>query len=177
MSERSEILRIFNAIAPVYDRLNDQMSFGLHRVWKKMAVAWTECPAGGTALDLCCGTGDLALLLARRVGPKGQVYGVDFAAAQLEQARRRDRQGRVQWMEADALALPFAGGSFDAITQSFGLRNVVDIPACLQQMRRVLKAGGRAVILDLHRPADERWRAFQQCTSASASQTSVGKWD
>ncbi|MBW4699963.1 MAG: bifunctional demethylmenaquinone methyltransferase/2-methoxy-6-polyprenyl-1,4-benzoquinol methylase UbiE [Aphanocapsa lilacina HA4352-LM1] len=162
MQDSRRIQNIFNAIAPVYDRINDRMSFGLHRVWKKMAVRWSGCGPGDTVLDLCCGTGDLAFLLARRVGVEGTVWGVDFAAAQLAQARRRDREGRVRWLEADALDLPFDDDSFDAVTQGFGLRNVVDIPACFAQLRRVLKPGGRAVILDLHAPADAGWRAFQR---------------
>lgn len=160
-TDREQIRGIFDTIAPVYDELNDRMSFGLHRVWKKMAVAWTDCPTGGTALDLCCGTGDLAFLLKRRVGRVGQVTGVDFAPGQLTQARKRDRRREITWVEADALALPFVDESFDAVIQSFGLRNVVDIPVCLAEIRRVLKPGGRAVILDLHRPTDPGWRAFQ----------------
>jgi demethylmenaquinone methyltransferase/2-methoxy-6-polyprenyl-1,4-benzoquinol methylase len=160
--ERDRIRAIFDAIAPVYDDLNDRMSFGLHRVWKKMAVAWTECGPGDSALDLCCGTGDLALLLARRVGESGNVFGVDFSPNQLAEARRRDRTDRVHWVEADVLSLPFADASFDALTQGFGLRNVVDIPVCLAEIHRVLKPGARAAILDLHRPADPTWRAFQE---------------
>ena len=162
MPDREDIRQIFDAIAPVYDRLNDEMSFGLHRVWKKMAVGWSGCCAGDTVLDLCCGTGDLAFLLARRVGSTGKVHGADFSKAQLAQARRRDRHSQIHWVEADALDLPFAEGHFDAVLQGFGLRNVVDIARCLAEVRRVLKPGGRAVILDLHRPEDTGWRSFQE---------------
>jgi len=153
---------IFDAIAPVYDELNDAMSFGLHRVWKKMAVAMSGATPGMAALDLCCGSGDLALLLARRLGPAGRVWGVDFAPGALAVARRRDPRRRVRWLVADALALPFAAHTFDVVVQGFGLRNVADIPTCLAEIRRVLKPGGRAVLLDLHRPADGFWRGFQE---------------
>ncbi|MBC8122937.1 MAG: bifunctional demethylmenaquinone methyltransferase/2-methoxy-6-polyprenyl-1,4-benzoquinol methylase UbiE [Gemmatimonadaceae bacterium] len=162
INEPEQIRQIFDTIAPVYDRLNDQMSFGLHRVWKKMTVAWSGCAAGSVALDVCCGTGDLAFLLARRTGPTGKVYGVDFSTRQLALARKRDTQRQIIWQEADALALPFDDRYFDVITQGFGLRNVLDIPSCLKEMHRVLKPGGRVVILDLHRPRDQGWRAFQQ---------------
>jgi demethylphylloquinol methyltransferase len=156
------IRRIFDAIAPVYDDLNDQMSFGLHRVWKKMAVDWTQTNPGDRVLDLCCGTGDLAFLLSRRVGITGKVYGLDFSANQIAQARKRDKQRAIRWMVGDALALPFPENYFDGVIQSFGLRNVVDISACLREIRRVLKPASQAVILDLHRPDNLEWSRFQQ---------------
>lgn len=157
----TDIRRIFDAIAPVYDDLNDQMSFGLHRVWKKMAVGWTQTIPGDRVLDLCCGTGDLAFLLARRVGTTGKVYGLDFSVPQLAQAQKRDRTRAIRWMVGDALALPFPENYFDGVIQSFGLRNVVDISACLREIRRVLKPDHQAVILDLHRPANLGWSRFQ----------------
>jgi demethylphylloquinol methyltransferase len=152
---------IFNAIAPVYDGINDQMTFGLHRAWKKLTVDFAMVKPGNTVLDICCGTGDLAFLLAKKVGLTGQVHAVDFAPQILAQARLRDPQQRILWQEADALALPFSDNSFDAITLGFGLRNVADIRACLAEIRRVLRPGAKAAILDLHRPVDPGWRALQ----------------
>lgn len=157
---------IFDRIAPVYDRLNDWLSLGQHRVWKQMAVKWSEARSGYTCLDLCCGSGDLALQLARAAGSSGQTYGVDFSAAQLNIARDRARshypEPPISWVEADALNLPFDDNTFDAATMGYGLRNLVDIPRGLQQLHRVLKPGANAAILDFHRPSHSWMQAFQQ---------------
>lgn len=168
-----EIQALFNRIAPAYDRLNDQLSLGLHRVWKQMAVKWANPQSGGACLDVCCGSGDLARMLAQRVGNTGQVYGLDFSSAQLAIAQaqteqryplsgQRSVQGAVQWIEGDALDLPFAENQFDAITMGYGLRNVTDIPRSLKELQRVLKPGAIAAILDFHRPASPLLQAFQQ---------------
>jgi demethylphylloquinol methyltransferase len=162
----AEIQGLFNRIAPVYDQLNERLSFGLHRVWKRMAVRWSGAAPGHTALDVCCGSGDLALMLARQVGPQGQVYGVDFAAAQLTVAQERSRftpaLAPCHWLQGDALALPIATATIDAATMGYGLRNLTDIPQGLAELRRVLKPGARAAILDFHRPSGwvaefQRW--------------------
>lgn len=162
----AEIQAIFNQIAPVYDDLNQHLSLGLHRIWKQMAVQWSQAAPGMTCLDLCCGSGDLALALARQVGLSGQVYGVDFSCAQLGVARDRAAAlyppPPITWVEADALHLPFDSGTFDAATMAYGLRNVVDIPACLRELVRVLKPGATIAILDFHRPASGWLRQFQQ---------------
>mgnify|MGYP001810408706 CR=1 FL=1 len=92
--EATERQRLFNTIAPVYDQLNDQLSLGLHRVWKRMAVKWSGARTGGAALDVCCGSGDLAFRLAEAVGPSGSVTGLDFSANMLEDAARRQEQRR-----------------------------------------------------------------------------------
>ncbi|MEM6447027.1 MAG: bifunctional demethylmenaquinone methyltransferase/2-methoxy-6-polyprenyl-1,4-benzoquinol methylase UbiE [Cyanobacteria bacterium P01_D01_bin.123] len=143
---------LFDRIAPHYDRLNDLLSFGLHRVWKEMTVKWAAPVLGGHALDLCCGSGDLALRLARHVGPNGDVTGVDVSENLLAIARQRSQlQGwsnRLQWQLADALDLPFAANTFDAVTMGYGLRNVTDIPRSLREIERVLRPGARAAILD-----------------------------
>ena len=162
MPTAAEVQTIFNRIAPVYDRLNDRLSFGQHRIWKQMAVSWVEPRPGDIALDLCCGSGDLALLLARRVGVTGSVWGVDFSPELLAIARQRDILQRVAWQVGDALALPFASATFDCATIGYGLRNVTDIPRCLAELFRILKPGGRAAILDFHRPAAIGVRQFQQ---------------
>jgi demethylmenaquinone methyltransferase/2-methoxy-6-polyprenyl-1,4-benzoquinol methylase len=154
--ERPEQIReLFDRIAPHYDALNQTLSLGLHQVWKRMAVRWSGAGPGGQVLDLCCGTGDLALQLARRVGRSGQVVGLDFSPAMLEIARRRSRLFpgySLEWVLGDALALPFPNASFDAVTMGYGLRNVTDIPQALREIYRVLKPGCRAALLDFHRP-------------------------
>lgn len=155
---------LFDRIAPVYDRLNDDLSFGLHRVWKRMAIAWAEVEPGDAVLDLCCGSGDLALLAAERTGDTGRVVGADFSAAQLDVARRRSylQLRSVEWVQADALALPFADGSFDAATMGYGLRNLTDIPRGLRELHRVLKPGASAAVLDMHRPPSSLAQQFQR---------------
>lgn len=162
----TDIQGIFNRIAPVYDDLNQRLSFGLHRVWKQMAVNWSEAKAGDTVLDVCCGSGDLALLLARQVGATGTVYGVDFSAEQLVVAAERTSRAylptAIHWMLGDALALPFADQTFGAITMGYGLRNLTDIPQGLRELHRVLKPGAKAAILDFHRPQGRLAEGFQR---------------
>ncbi|WP_017326341.1 bifunctional demethylmenaquinone methyltransferase/2-methoxy-6-polyprenyl-1,4-benzoquinol methylase UbiE [Synechococcus sp. PCC 7336] len=168
----ADVRDLFDRIAPQYDRLNDWLSLGLHRVWKGMAVGWAQPPQGGTVLDLCCGSGDLALQLARAVGPSGRIVGVDVSEQLLAIARRRSQRagdraqrGQLDWICADALHLPFAENSFDAATVGYGLRNLTDIPQALRELRRVLVPGARAAILDFQRLdfTSSHWMAeFQQ---------------
>ncbi|HYW20481.1 MAG TPA: bifunctional demethylmenaquinone methyltransferase/2-methoxy-6-polyprenyl-1,4-benzoquinol methylase UbiE [Nodularia sp. (in: cyanobacteria)] len=162
----SKIRDIFDRIAPVYDELNNWLSLGQHRIWKEMTVKWSAAKPGDTCLDLCCGSGDLAFRLARYVGTKGQVYGVDFSPNLLAAAKERSQsqypQPAISWIEADALHLPFDDHYFDAATMGYGLRNVTDIPRSLQELHRVLKPGAKAAILDFHRPKNQQLRAFQQ---------------
>ncbi len=162
----NEVRTIFNRIAPVYDQLNDQLSLGLHRIWKEMTVKWSGAKPGDTGLDLCCGSGDLTFRLARHVGMTGQVYGVDFSANLLNTAQQRSQnyypQPPISWLEADVLNLPFDNNYFDAATMGYGLRNVKDILRSLQEIHRVLKPGAKAAILDFHRPSNEQLRSMQQ---------------
>jgi demethylmenaquinone methyltransferase/2-methoxy-6-polyprenyl-1,4-benzoquinol methylase len=162
----NEIRAIFDRIAPVYDQLNDWLSLGQHRIWKEMAVKWSGAKTGDTTLDLCCGSGDLSLRLARRVGATGRVYGVDFSTAQLKVASSRAQSQYlpqvITWVEADVLNLPFENNHFDAVTMGYGLRNVTDIPTSLKEIHRVLKANAKAAILDFHRPSNQYVRALQQ---------------
>jgi ubiquinone/menaquinone biosynthesis methyltransferase len=162
----SEIKAIFDRIAPVYDRLNNWLSLGQHRIWKLMTVKWSEPKEGDTALDVCCGSGDLALMLAKQVGVKGKVIGLDFASQQLAIARQRQMLSYpflpIDWLEGDALQLPFKDNFFDCATMGYGLRNVTNIPLCLQQLHRVLKPGAKAAILDFHRPESAWMEIFQQ---------------
>ena len=162
----SDVQALFDRIAPVYDQLNNDLSLGIHWVWKQMAVSWSGAAAGNCCLDLCCGSGDITQLLAKRVGANGQVYGADFAAAQLATAAVRITQiylpPVIEWVQADALNLPFADNFFDAATLGYGLRNVTDIPRCLTELHRVLKPAAQVAILDFHRPDNWLVAGFQR---------------
>ena len=146
---------MFDRIAGVYDLMNTAMTAGMHHRWRERAADRAELSPGDAALDLCCGTGDLALELGRRVGAGGGVVGCDFSERMLELARRKAgergaSQVRFEW--ADALELPYAEGSFDAVAVGFGVRNLVDLERGLAEMARVLRPGGRAVILEIIQP-------------------------
>ncbi|HXF00740.1 MAG TPA: bifunctional demethylmenaquinone methyltransferase/2-methoxy-6-polyprenyl-1,4-benzoquinol methylase UbiE [Solirubrobacterales bacterium] len=146
---------MFDRVAGVYDLMNTVMTAGMHHRWRERAADRAELVPGAAALDLCCGTGDLALALARRVGPGGAVVGCDFSERMLDLARRkaaerRASQARFEW--ADALELPYPDKSFDAVTVGFGARNLGDLERGLAEMTRVLKPGGRAVILEITQP-------------------------
>lgn len=161
-----QIQALFDRIAPVYDQLNTVLSLGQHRIWKQMAVKWSGAKPGDSCLDLCCGSGDIAQMLAEKSGRTGQVYGVDFSSAQLRVARdrseRRCVKPPIQWVEADVLALPFEDDRFDCATMGYGLRNVLDILLSLKEIHRVLKPGAKTAILDMHRPSNPLVRGFQQ---------------
>ena len=146
--------QLFEDVAPRYDRLNDWLSFGLHRVWKRQLLRWVQPTAGEVWLDLCCGTGDLALQLARYLRPGGRVIALDAAAAPLQQARRRHRQQpwlAVDWLQGDALDTGLSSACADGAVMAYGLRNLRDPGAGLKEMRRLLKPGGRAAVLDFNR--------------------------
>ena len=149
---------VFDSVADNYDLMNDLMSAGLHRLWKKATIAEAGIRRGHRVLDLAGGTGDLAIQFARRVGDDGQVVLADINAAMLEQGRRRvvdsGVAGRVEIAQVNAESLPFDEGSFDRITIAFGLRNVTDKNAALRSMFRVLKPGGKALILEFSNPHD-----------------------
>jgi demethylmenaquinone methyltransferase/2-methoxy-6-polyprenyl-1,4-benzoquinol methylase len=147
---------VFDSVATRYDLMNDLMSFGIHRLWKRFAINLSGARTGARVLDLAGGTGDLALHLARRVGPTGQVLLADINAAMLHEGRRRltDRGvlGNVGFVQADAEALPFPDNTFDGLTIAFGLRNVTHQDRALAAMHRVLRPGGCAVILEFSQP-------------------------
>ncbi|MDX1976413.1 MAG: bifunctional demethylmenaquinone methyltransferase/2-methoxy-6-polyprenyl-1,4-benzoquinol methylase UbiE [Pseudanabaenaceae cyanobacterium bins.68] len=163
----AEIQQLFNRIAPNYDRLNQWLSLGQHRLWKKLAVRWCDPQPGDLFLDLCCGTGDLALLLAPYLHPSGQVIGVDFAdqllaiAATKAQLLPAKYQALISWHQGDVLNLNLPSHRFDGAVISYGLRNVVDIPGCLAELHRLLKPGAIATILDFHRPSPGAIADFQ----------------
>lgn len=148
------VRQLFDRIAPRYDQLNDLLSLGQHRLWKRQTLAMLQPRPGERWLDLCCGTGDLALLLAERVRPGGRVLGLDAAAAPLAVARSRAAARpwlALEWRQADALAVPEPDGAFDGAVMAYGLRNLPDAAAALAELRRLLAPGGRAAVLDFNR--------------------------
>ena len=153
-AEAQAVRQLFDEVAPHYDRLNDLLSLGLHRIWKREMVQRLAPVAGEQWLDLCCGTGDLALVLAERLRTGGGVLAVDAAAAPLQQARRRHARCAwlpVEWLQADAMAVPRAAESFDGAVMAYGLRNLPDPAAGLRELRRLLHRDGRAAVLDFNR--------------------------
>jgi demethylmenaquinone methyltransferase / 2-methoxy-6-polyprenyl-1,4-benzoquinol methylase len=140
------VRRMFDRIAPVYDAMNRTMTAGLDRRWRRLTAETTVRP-GDFVLDACCGTGDLAIAAARR---GGKVTGLDFSPAMLERARRKAPQ--IEWIEGDLLSLPFGDESFDSATVGFGVRNVEDLGRSIEELRRVLRPGGRLGILEITRP-------------------------
>jgi demethylmenaquinone methyltransferase/2-methoxy-6-polyprenyl-1,4-benzoquinol methylase len=137
---------MFDRIAPVYDAMNRLMTAGLDQRWRREAAEAVVRP-GDKVLDSCCGTGDLAIAAAEA---GGKVTGLDFSKPMLERARRKAPE--LEWVEGDALALPFADGSFDAAMVGFGVRNLSELDRGLCELRRVLRPGGRLAILEITRP-------------------------
>lgn len=149
---------LFATIARRYDLLNDLQSFGLHRLWKRRVVALAGIKAGDRALDLCCGTGDIAFALARQ---GAEVTGLDFSEKMLEVAQGRlqhVKAGNLKFIQGDAGQIPFPDNSFDAVTMGYGLRNLPSWETGLREMVRVAKPGGRIVVLDFGKPANALWR-------------------
>jgi demethylmenaquinone methyltransferase/2-methoxy-6-polyprenyl-1,4-benzoquinol methylase len=148
--EEGQVRAMFDRIARVYDLMNSVMTAGLHHRWRERAADLAQLGPGDRALDVACGTGDLAIELARRVGSSGKVVGSDFSEAMLERAR--EKSGAVQWEWANALELPYPDGGFDAATVGFGARNFSDLDRGLAEMARVVRPGGRVVVLEITTP-------------------------
>ena len=162
LPKEQAVQRMFTSIARRYDLNNSLLSLGLHHPWKRAAVAAAQLGEGDRALDLCTGTADLALLMARQIGPTGRVIGLDFNEAMLEIGKRKVlRAGlpdRVTLTLGNALSLQFQDRSFDAVTVAFGVRNVADLGLVFREMWRVLKPGGRVVCLEFSQPTSAIFR-------------------
>lgn len=150
---------LFARIARRYDFLNDLQSFGLHRNWKRRVIELASVAPGSRALDLCCGTGDIAFALAQR---GAETTGLDFSAQMLEVAAQRHLKSpnsKLKFVQGDAQQLPFANASFDAVTVGYGLRNLTSWERGVEEMLRVARPGARLVVLDFGKPPNALWRA------------------
>lgn len=154
--KQAMVANVFHSVAAKYDVMNDLMSFGIHRIWKRFTIDCSGVRRGQRVLDLAGGTGDLAAKFSRMVGEQGQVVLADINDSMLKMGREklRDRGivGNVSYVQANAEALPFPDNYFDCITISFGLRNVTDKDKALRSMFRVLKPGGRLLVLEFSKP-------------------------
>ena len=157
------VREMFARIAPRYDRANRVLTAGLDERWRRRAIALLAPPPGGCILDVCCGTGDVVFHLLR-TDPSLEVTGVDFCAPMLDCARARalrEARGKAEFIEGDAMSLPFADDTFDGGTMGFSLRNVVDVDAVFSEVLRVIKPGSRFVNLDVSKAPNRLWkRAF-----------------
>lgn len=155
-----EVRAMFDRIAPRYDLLNRTMTMGIDGRWRRAAAQAADLAAGERALDCCTGTGDLAFQLAARVTGSGSVVGIDFSERMIGVAREKagEREVPVEFLVGDAMELPFGDDSFDAATVAFGIRNVADLDRALSEMVRVVRPGGKVVILEITTPS--RLRAF-----------------
>jgi demethylmenaquinone methyltransferase/2-methoxy-6-polyprenyl-1,4-benzoquinol methylase len=165
VEERDKARRVrgvFDSVAPRYDLMNDLMSMGLHRAWKAYTVLVANVQPGQHVLDIAGGTGDLALAFAPKVGPTGQVVHTDINEAMLRTGRDRllDAGRALPTVVCDAEKLPFPGNQFDLVTVAFGLRNMTHKDAALAEMQRVLKPGGKLLVLEFSRVAQPLAKAY-----------------
>jgi demethylmenaquinone methyltransferase/2-methoxy-6-polyprenyl-1,4-benzoquinol methylase len=159
-----KVNELFSTIAPRYDLINDLQSFGLHRRWKRCLIRLARIRPGQRALDVCCGTGDLAWSLA---GQGAEVVGLDFSRPMLQIAAAKSRRVRnaryfkgPHFIQADAQLLPFADETFDVVTIGYGLRNLASWETGIREMHRVLKPGGRFLALEFGKPSNALWRSM-----------------
>ena len=150
----TEVRQMFSSIATRYDVTNEVLSFGIHRLWRRSAVRLSGAKPGDSVLDCATGTGDLALAFKHKVGASGRVVGTDFCPEMLQSApAKAQKEGlQVEFQVADAMALPFADATFEVASIAFGIRNVDDPVKCLKEMARVVKPGGRVVVLEFGQP-------------------------
>lgn len=149
------VRNLFNSIAANYDSMNSLMTWGMLPRWQKFMLEKTELKTGGYGLDICCGTGELAFKMGKIVGPSGKVWGLDFSENMLAVAQKKlaqSGQDNLEFVQGDALELPFADNYFDGATNGFALRNVTDIGQAIKEMARVVKPGGKVVCLEVSRP-------------------------
>lgn len=154
----------FNSIAKNYDLMNTLMSLGLDKSWRRLAVKRSELKEGGKGLDVCCGTGMLTMEQARAAGSTGKITGLDFSEKMLDVARQNIRdfefKDSIQFIQGDAMDLPFENNNFDCATVGWGLRNVPDIFKAVREMIRVVKPGGKVISLDMAQPMTPVFREF-----------------
>lgn len=156
--DEAEVRTMFDRIAPTYDRLNTLLSFGSDGRWRRAAVRAAAVGPGDRVIDVACGSGKLAAALAAAVGSTGHVIGVDLSPGMIDVARRTETAlAQLDFVVANALALPFADGAFDAATIAFGLRNLADYEAGFRELARVVRPGGRVVCLELSLPRPAWW--------------------
>lgn len=155
-AKKTLVAGVFDSVAKKYDVMNDVMSFGIHRLWKRQTIDCSAVRKGQAVLDLAGGTGDLTAKFSRIVGPEGKVVLADINDSMLKVGRDKLRDmgvvGNVEYVQANAEELPFADNHFDLITIAFGLRNVTDKDKALRSMLRVLKPGGRLLVLEFSKP-------------------------
>ncbi|WP_088186250.1 bifunctional demethylmenaquinone methyltransferase/2-methoxy-6-polyprenyl-1,4-benzoquinol methylase UbiE [Desulfosporosinus sp. FKA] len=146
----------FNSIAGHYDLMNSLMSLGMDKRWRRIAVQQVGAKPGMTILDVCCGTGQFSLELGKTVGKEGKVIGLDFSQKMLDVAQQTlaqsEKKGRIQFIQGDAMELPFPESTFDGVTVGWGLRNLPNLRKGIQEMIRVVKPGGKVVSLDMAKP-------------------------
>lgn len=156
--KQAMVADVFHSVAAKYDVMNDLMSFGVHRLWKRFTIDMSGVRPGNKVLDLAGGTGDLTKKFSKIVGPQGKVILADINSSMLEVGRERLTNqgyvGNIEYVQANAECLPFEDNSFDVITIAFGLRNVTDKDAALRSMARVLKPGGRLLVLEFSKPTN-----------------------
>jgi demethylmenaquinone methyltransferase/2-methoxy-6-polyprenyl-1,4-benzoquinol methylase len=157
----AKVSELFATVASRYDLINDVQSLGFHRVWKRRLLRLADARPGERALDLCCGTGDLAFALAKK---GAQVVGLDFSEAMLKVALKKfevqSSKFKVEFVRGDAQQIPFPENSFDLLTIGYGLRNLADLDVGLRDMLRVTRPGGRLVVLEFGKPDNSAWRAI-----------------
>lgn len=155
------VKEIFNLIAERYDLMNKIMTFGMDKKWRSLAVRQVKARPGANILDVCCGTGQLSFELAKAVGSKGKVIGLDFSEKMLvialrrlneQNSKRKQDWGKITLLQGDAMNLPFKSDTFDGVTIGWGLRNLSDLPGSIVEMTRVVKPGGIIVSLDMAKP-------------------------
>jgi len=152
----SQVQGLFKRIAGNYDQMNNLISLGTHKHWRKVAMTKMALKPGSFVLDLCCGTGDWTIALAKATGPSGQVVGLDFSAEMLAVAKKKvavaGLNDRVTLVQGDAMTLPYSNDQFDVVTIGFGLRNVPDANQVLREMHRVVRPGGQVASLETSQP-------------------------
>lgn len=157
--KQKKVADVFHSVASKYDLMNDLMSFGIHRLWKRYTIELSGVRSGNSVLDIAGGTGDLSYAFARKVGPEGQVVLADINESMLKVGRDRlaDRgiAGNLETVQANAESLPFDDNRFDVVTIAFGLRNVTYKEKALAEMQRVLKPGGRLLVLEFSKPRND----------------------